>query len=174
MEGNTSVKLFGRDPALVSAALQALVAVFVAFKLGVSPEQGALISAATAAVVGGYAAYAIKQNILPAVVGIFQALAAVAVAYGLNLSPEQTGVLTAALVGVLGFWLRTQADPKAGSPSEPQQLEVNLTDGHDEDVVGDYEEDAEYEPASDVQFEADDTVFSSTSQVRDDEDLRFR
>lgn len=129
-----SVKLFGKDPALVSAFLQAVVMAFVTFKLGVTPEQGALISVAVTALVGTYAAFAIKQNLLPAIVAGFQALAAVAVAYGLHLSPEESGALTAGLVGLLGLFLRTQADPKAGSPAQPDSgtpqptVEVNAPD----------------------------------------------
>ena len=122
---NLSVKLFGKEPALVAALLQAVVSVFVTFKLGVSPEQGAFVSAGVAALVGAYTAYAVKQNLLPAIVAAFQALVAIAVAYGLHLDAAETGVLTALLVAGLGLYLRTQADPKAGSPDAP--VEVNPT-----------------------------------------------
>ena len=44
--------LFGREPAMVMAALQSLLALAVGFGLSVSPEQIALILAAVAGVVG--------------------------------------------------------------------------------------------------------------------------
>lgn len=44
--------LWGREPALVLAALQAILALAVGFGLPISTEQMALILAATAAVIG--------------------------------------------------------------------------------------------------------------------------
>ena len=117
-----SVKLFGKEPALVGAFLQAVLALVLGLGIvpGLNTETAALISAAGAAVFGAYAAYSIKQNLLPAIVAGFQALVAVGVGFGLDfLTPELTGTLTAVLVGALGLFLRTQADPKAGSPADP-------------------------------------------------------
>ena len=44
--------MFNREPALILAAVQALLAVAIGFGLDVSPEQLALILAGTAAVLG--------------------------------------------------------------------------------------------------------------------------
>lgn len=44
--------LFDREPALVMAAIQAVLALAVGFGLSISPEQIALILAAVAAIVG--------------------------------------------------------------------------------------------------------------------------
>lgn len=44
--------LFNREPALILAAVQAVLAVAIGFGLDVTPEQLALILAATAAVLG--------------------------------------------------------------------------------------------------------------------------
>ena len=44
--------LFNREPALILAAVQAVLAVAIGFGLDVSPEQLSLILAATAAVLG--------------------------------------------------------------------------------------------------------------------------
>ena len=44
--------MFNREPALILAAIQALLAVAVGFGLDVTPEQVGLILAATAAVIG--------------------------------------------------------------------------------------------------------------------------
>lgn len=126
---NTSVKLFGKDPALVGAFLQSVLATLLALGIvpGLDSETAALISVAGAALFGGYAAYAIKQNLLPAIVAAFQALVAVAFGFGLGDilaahgydSVLLTGLATAVLTAGLGLFLRTQADPKAGSPAAP-------------------------------------------------------
>jgi hypothetical protein len=53
--------IFGREPVLVLAAVQALVALAVGFGLPLSAEQVALIVAATAAVLGFIA----RQQVTP-------------------------------------------------------------------------------------------------------------
>lgn len=131
---NTSVKLFGKEPALVGAFLQSLLATLLALGIfpGLDSETAALISAGGTAVFGAYVAYAVKQNLLPSIVAAFQALVAIAFGFGLGdileaWKPELdatllTGLATAVLTAGLGLFLRTQADPKAGSPAEPPVL----------------------------------------------------
>jgi hypothetical protein len=124
---NSSVKLFGKEPALVGAFLQALLAALLGLGIvpGLDSETAGLISAAGAAVFGAYAAFAIKQNLLPTIVAAFQALVAVAVGFGLGDvlaahgydATTLTGLATAVLVAGLGLFLRSNADPKAGSPA---------------------------------------------------------
>jgi hypothetical protein len=127
-----NVKLFGKEPALVAAFLSAILS--LALGLGVVPglttSTAGLITAAGAAVFGAYAAFAVKQNLLPAIVAAFQALVAVGFGFGLDfLTPELTGLLTSVLVGALGLFLRTQATPVAGSPVAPEPVPVvDVTD----------------------------------------------
>lgn len=126
---NASVKLFGKEPALVGAFLQSLLAALLGLGVipGLDAHTAALISAAGAALFGAYAAYAIKQNLLPTIVAAFQALVAVGVGFGLGDvlaahgfdATTLTGLATAVLVGGLGLFLRKNADPKAGSPADP-------------------------------------------------------
>lgn len=121
------VKLFGKEPALVGAFLQAVLALILGLGVvpGLTNETAGLVSAAGAAVFGAYAAFAVKQNLLPAVVAGFQALVAVGVGFGMDfLTPELTGTLTAVLVGALGLFLRTQASPVAGSPVAVEPIPV--------------------------------------------------
>jgi hypothetical protein len=140
-----NVKLFGKEPALVAAFLQACLALVLGLGVvpGLTNETAGLITAAGAAVFGAYAAFAVKENLLPAIVAAFQALAAVAVGFGLDaLTPELTSTLTAVLAAGLGLFLRTQATPKAGSPVEPTPVPVvevsNIgADFDDEDPIGD-------------------------------------
>ena len=49
---NKEHTMFNREPAMILAAIQALLAVAVGFGLDVTPEQVGLILAATAAVIG--------------------------------------------------------------------------------------------------------------------------
>lgn len=165
MEGTTSVKLFGREPALVGAFLSAVLALLLGLGVvpGLTTETVGLVTAAGAAVFGTYVAFAVKQNLLPAIVAAFQALVAVGVGFGLDfLTPELTGLLTSLLVAGLGLFLRTQADPKAGTPALPQQIEVNLTEPEYEEPEVD-EEGPSADPA---------VVFSS--QVGDEDDVHLR
>jgi hypothetical protein len=172
VEGTTSVKLFGREPALVGALLQSILALALGFGVipGLDTSTVGLITAAGAAVFGAYTAFAVKQNLLPAIVAAFQALVAVGVGFGLDfLTPDKTALLTATLTAILGFILRTQADPKAGSPAEPVAMVVTYPENEPDDV-GDGEvedEDSEY-----TKYLPSDTVFSGS--VDDDEDVQFR
>ena len=175
MEGTASVKLFGREPALVGAFLQAVLALVLG--LGVIPgldnQTAGLISAAGAAVFGAYVAFAVKQNLLPAIVAAFQALLAVGVGFGLDfLTTDLTGLITAVLSGALGIFLRTQADPKAGSPAEPVAIQVlPAPEPEGDDVVGEEEPEAEDPDAQYTEFlPADDTVFSGRASDLDDGD----
>lgn len=173
MEGTASVKLFGREPALVGAFLQAVLALVLG--LGVIPgldnTTAGLISAAGAAVFGTYVAFAVKQNLLPAIVAAFQALLAIGVGFGLDfLTTDLTGLITAVLAGALGIFLRTQADPKAGTPSEPAVLTVNYPEYEPEPEE---EEEVVEEPAPAVPAEADPNLIFS-GQVDDGEDVQLR
>lgn len=131
-----NVKLFGKEPALVGAFLQSILAMLLGLGIvpGLTPETSALISVAGAAVFGTYTAFAVKQNLLPAVVAAFQALVAVGIGFGLGdvLAAHGfdanvlTGLVTSVLVGGLGLFLRGSADPKAGSPSDPVAIDLNV------------------------------------------------
>ena len=176
MEGTASVKLFGREPALVGSFLQAVLALVLG--LGVVPgldnSTAGLVSAAGAAVFGAYVAYAVKQNLLPAVIAAFQALLAVGVGFGLDfLTTELTGLITAVVAAALGIFLRTQADPKAGTPAEPVLVQNVYLEEDEDDVVGDYEEVDDEEVDEYTQYlPPDSTVFSGS--IDDDEDVQLR
>lgn len=122
-----NVKIFGKEPALVAAFLSSVLALVLGLGVvpGLTTETAGLITAAGAALFGAYAAYAVKENLLPAIVAAFQALVAVGVGFGLDfLTPQLTGLLTSLLAAGLGLFLRTQATPKAGSPVAPAPVPV--------------------------------------------------
>jgi hypothetical protein len=168
VDGTTSVKLFGREPALVGAFLQAVLALILGLGIvpGLDNDTAGLISAAGAAIFGAYVAYAVKQNLLPAVVAAFQALLAVGVGFGLDfLTTELTGLITAVVAAGLGIFLRTQADPKAGTPTEPTAIVLNYPEAEPDDVgegvvEGEDDEYTRYLPDDGVVFSgsADDDV----------------
>lgn len=187
---DTSVKLFGKEPALVGAFLQSVLA--IALGLGVIPglnvETAGLISAAGAAVFGAYVAYAVHQNLLPTIIAAFQALVAVAVAFGLDDvlvahhldAAKLTGLATAFLTGLLGLFLRQNADPKAGSPALPQEITVNhVVEGAEEEPVAPEAEDvqeAETAPVEPVDPDAPaaDPSLIFSGQLDDGEEVQLR
>jgi hypothetical protein len=173
VEGTASVKLFGREPALIGAFLQATLALVLG--LGVIPglDNGTagLISAAGAAVFGAYVAFAVKQNLLPAVIAAFQALLAVGFGFGLDfLTTDLTGLITAVVAAALGIFLRTQADPKAGSPAAPTEILVTYPETEPDDVGAGEVEDGDEEYTR--YLPADGLVFSGS--LEDEEDVQLR
>lgn len=181
MEGTASVKLFGREPALVGAFLQAVLALVLGLGIvpGLDNQTAGLITAAGAAVFGAYTAFAVKQNLLPAVVAAFQALAAVGVGFGLDfLKPELVGLISAVAAAGLGLYLRTQADPKAGTPAEPVAIQVIQPEAEPDDV-GEEDPESEYTeflPSTEGEIPAvEDTIFSGrASDLGDDDSVQLR
>lgn len=178
MEGTASVKLFGREPALVGAFLQAVLALVLGLGVvpGLDTQTAGLITAAGAAVFGAYTAFAVKQNLLPAVVAAFQALAAVGVGFGLDfLKPELVGLISAVAAAGLGLYLRTQADPKAGTPTEPQALVVNYPEAEPDDVGAEEPESAytEFLPSTEGDIPPVDGSVVFSSQVGDDDEVQL-
>lgn len=148
-----NIKIFGKEPALVGAFLSSVLAVALGLHIvpGLDAQTAGLITAAGTAVFGAYVAYAVKENLLPAIIAAFQALVAVALGFGLGDllaahgydATTLTGLATGFLTGLLGLFLRTQATPKAGSPVAPEPVPVvDVSDvpvEDDEEPVGDFD-----------------------------------
>ena len=150
------VKLFGKEPALVGAFLTAVLSLLLGLGIvpGLTTGTAGLITAAGAAIFGAYTAFAVKQNLLPAIVAAFQALVAVGFGFGLDfLTPELTGLLTTVLVGALGLFLRTQATPVAGSPVAVEPVPVVEVSGVDDSELGEDAFPADEEPVGDSDVE---------------------
>ncbi|WP_412079054.1 hypothetical protein ACLF6K_37555 [Streptomyces xanthophaeus] len=105
------MRIFGREPALVIAAVSAGLSLLVTFNVGLSGEQAgalvAVISGALAAVTA-----AMTRPIAPsAFTGLVAASVALLAAYGFNVSPETVGALNAVVLAVLGLLTRGQVSP---------------------------------------------------------------
>ena len=111
------MRVFGREPALIIAAISAGLSLLVTFNFGLSAEQAGAIVAVISAVFAASTA-AITRPIAPsAFTGLVAAVAALLAAYGLELSPEKIGALNAAVLAVLALLTRVQVTPS--SPSAP-------------------------------------------------------
>lgn len=114
----TSVKIFGREPALVVSLIEAGLALLVSFGvlagLGIrGQEELALVMAVVTSGLGVYLAYVTRDTLLGVVVGFVKAALALAAVYGLELTVEQTGSLIAFITVAIGAWQRTQTGPAA-------------------------------------------------------------
>jgi hypothetical protein len=101
------MKIFGREPAVITAFIASAIAVFSSFIFPLSDTQQGVLNAADLAIFGFIAAALVaKEKLLPAITGLAKALIAVAISFGLHWSPEQQGLILsiiatgAALLGV--------------------------------------------------------------------------
>jgi hypothetical protein len=106
------MKVFGREPAVYIAVVEALLAFLVTFGLdGLSAEQSTNILAVAVAAGGFLAAWATRDTLLAALGGVARAVLILATSYGLNLSQEQVGLAVVLVSAAGGIWLRTQTSP---------------------------------------------------------------
>lgn len=108
---NKAVKIFGREPAAIVASIEAVLALLVAFQLGLDSAHVGLIMGVVVAAFGVYTAWATHDTLLGIVVGFIKAVLALAIGYGLPLSPEQTAALIAVVTVALGLFNRQQTSP---------------------------------------------------------------
>lgn len=107
------MKVFGREPAVYIAVLEAALAFLVTFGLdGLSAEQSTNILAVAVAAGGVLTAWTTKDKLLGALSGAGRALLVLGTSYGLNLSQEQVGLAVVVISAVAGVWLRTQTSPE--------------------------------------------------------------
>jgi hypothetical protein len=104
------------EPAMIVYAVNAVVALVVAYGLPLTDTQtGAVTTLATAAVTI-WTAVATRPVVVPAITGaVGTALAAVA-AFGLDLSADQIGATVTVLSIVLALLLRQNVTPAAATP----------------------------------------------------------
>lgn len=109
--------IFGREPAALVAALQAIVALLVTLNvLNWDANQVSLVMAGVAAVLGAVVAYLTKDTLLGYVITAINACAAVFVGFGLNLDADVTAGVVAVVTVLSGLYQRTQTSPDP-SPS---------------------------------------------------------
>lgn len=114
-------KIFGREPAVLAALVEALLALLISFNalagIGIKGQDELMLTMAVVnGVVGLYVAYVTRDTLLGAAVALAKALIAFGAIYSLTLTTEQTGTLIAFLTLAIGFVQRTQTGP-ASRPS---------------------------------------------------------
>lgn len=103
------VLIFGREPAVLSGVVEALLALLLSLNLfGLTPNDISLWMAGVTAALGLYTAYVTKQTVLGGAVGFAKAVLILAVAYGLPLNENQTIAVISFVTVTLGFVLRPQ------------------------------------------------------------------
>lgn len=106
--------IFGREPAAITSAIMAAVALLVAFGFNVSTDTQGLIQAAVNAALGLVVVISVRENVLPAIIAVVQTGLPLVVAFGLDLTEAQQGAILAASSLTLGLvFARPQVTPKA-------------------------------------------------------------
>ncbi len=112
------MKLFGREPAAIVGAIQAVLALGVSFGwfefIGLKGQTDvAIVVAVLAALSAAYLAYVTNETLLAPVIEVFKASLALAAIYGLALTTEQTGMAIAVITALIAGFQRTQVGPLA-------------------------------------------------------------
>jgi len=113
-------KVFGRDPAVILAAVGALWQILSAFGLDWDPKLQSIVTAAVAAVLGLIVAVQVNDGILPAVAGVFTAAVSLLSYFAMDWSAETQAQVVGALMLVIGAFVRTQVTapvPASVSPA---------------------------------------------------------
>jgi hypothetical protein len=111
-----NVKIFGREPAAIIAAIQSVLALLIGFGalsfIGLSTQTDLGV---VMAVVNGlsalYLAYVTSETLLAPVVEVIKASLALGAIYGLHINAEQTALLIASATAVIGAWHRERTSP---------------------------------------------------------------
>ena len=110
------MRIFGREPAAVIAAIQALLVMALAFgwlqPIGLNTQDDIMVMVgvlnAAAAV---FLAYKTSETLLAPVIELFKAVLAAFAIYGFHLTTDQTAAVIAAITMAFGLFQRTQVTP---------------------------------------------------------------
>lgn len=99
--------IFGRDPALIGAAVRAIILFVSTFIITLSVDQQGVLNAVSAAVIGLIvAAVVLKDRVVPAVLGLLEAGLACAIAFGWHLPPDKQWAIMSVAAAVTAIWTR--------------------------------------------------------------------
>ncbi|WP_187589125.1 hypothetical protein [Gordonia sp. OPL2] len=104
--------VFGREPAVISAAIMAAVALLSGFLTPISPTTQALIQTAVGAVLGLWVLIQVRENVVPGVLTLIQAVLPLAVVAGVDWTTEQQGLIYSSAAVILGLLARPNLNPK--------------------------------------------------------------
>lgn len=105
------MKLFGREPALIIAAVSAGLSLLVTFQFGLSAEQAGAIVAVISAVFAAITAWVTRPIVPSAFTGLVAAVVALLAAFHFEVAPETVGSLNALVLALLVFITRGQVSP---------------------------------------------------------------
>lgn len=107
-------KIFGREPIVILAGLQAVLAVVVSIPaLGVSADTAAWIITAVSAVLAAVEAWLVRPWTVAVLTGAVRTTATALALFGLALPPELVGSLVALGTFVLGLLTANSVTPKS-------------------------------------------------------------
>ncbi|QWY82299.1 membrane protein [Gordonia phage Phishy] len=104
--------IFGREPAMISAAIMAIIGIVSGFVLPISTTTQALIQTLVGAVLALWVLIAVRENIVPGILAVVQAALPLVVVAGADLSTDEQGQIYAAAAILLALLARTNLTPK--------------------------------------------------------------
>lgn len=104
--------IFGREPALISAAIMAIIGLVSGFWLPIAPTTQALIQTLVGAVLALWVLIAVRENVVPGILAVVQALLPLVVVAGADLTTDEQGQIYAAAAILLGLLARPNLTPK--------------------------------------------------------------
>ncbi|NUS01904.1 MAG: hypothetical protein HOV97_04995 [Nonomuraea sp.] len=125
------VLIFGREPVVISNAIEGILACLLAFGLlgwaGINTaDEIAIVMAVVSSALGVYVAYVTKDTLLGAVLGLIKAAVALIAAYGYDVTDVQLAQILAAVTVVAALWHRTQTGPAADPSLDLSQHSVEM------------------------------------------------
>lgn len=123
------VTIFGQEPAMILGAVNALVALVVAYGLDLSQVQTAAISTVTSGILAIAVAVMTRPFVVSALTGAVSTVMAAVAGFGLEFTADQIGATVTVLSIVLALVLRANVSPVSG-PVQPTVSLENLTVRH--------------------------------------------
>ncbi|QOC55886.1 holin [Gordonia phage DirtyBoi] len=104
--------IVGREPAMISSAIMAVVGLFSGFVLPISTTTQALIQALVGAILALWVLIAVRENIVPGILAVVQAALPLVVVAGADLTTDEQGQIYAAAAILLALLARPNLTPK--------------------------------------------------------------
>ena len=95
--------VLGREPAAITTAVMAAVALVSGFIVPVDAEAQSYIQAAVGALLALYVAVKVRENVVPVILALLAAVIPLAVHYGLDWNAEQQALVFTAVSVLLGL-----------------------------------------------------------------------
>ncbi|AFR48017.1 hypothetical protein [Gordonia sp. KTR9] len=104
--------IVGREPAMISSAIMAIIGLVSGFWLPISPTTQALIQTFVGAVLALWVLIAVRENVVPGILAVVQALLPLVVIAGADLSTDEQGQIYAAAAILIALLARPNLTPK--------------------------------------------------------------